>query len=280
MKVLRKIAADATGIIRVCGISVAARWLMLVLFNLPEVLKSKNLQPVDRAMGDGPFRVRRAQSSALLRGTQVFSGLREIWVRDVYLKGDFLSVPQNAVVVDLGANHGVFSTLALAQNPSVQVVAVEPSLAFVESLEKGIRANGWSTRVTAIRAFVGNFTDKQKEALRQGSDYADAPVMTEAELIARAAISKIDLLKCDIEGSEFFLLEPQSRLLAMTNQLAIELHEWGGDIRGFLSHLTRVGFEVGPVAWAHDSCIALCRRRVPVASPAPVPTGLSYEIPA
>jgi FkbM family methyltransferase len=214
----------------------------------------------------------------LLRGTQIFSSLREIWVRDVYLEGDFLSVPQNAVVVDLGANQGVFSTLALAQNPSARVVAVEPSLAFVESLEKGIRANGWSARVTAIRAFVGNFTEKQKEALRQGSDYADAPMMTEAELIARAALSKIDLLKCDIEGSEFFLLEPQSRLLAMTNQLAIELHKWGGDIRGFLNQLTRMGFEVGPVTWAHDSCIALCRRRVPVASPTPVSTGLSYEM--
>jgi FkbM family methyltransferase len=217
-------------------------------------------------MGDGPFRARRARSEAILTGTQVFSNLREIWVRDVYLKDDFLSVPKNAIVVDLGANLGVFTVLALAQHDSVRVIAIEPSLTLLKSLKNCVSANGWSERLTPIRGFIGNFTETQKAALKQGSDYADAPSISEAELISRIAISKIDLLKCDIEGSEFFLLEPDSRLLSMTDRLAIELHKWGGDIQVFLSHLIRIGFEIGRVEWAGGSCIALCRRSVPTAS--------------
>lgn len=270
MNAFLKIAADAAGISRVCGISVAAKWLSLVFIKFPAVLKSGNLQPADRAMGNGPFEAKRARSRAILTGSQVFSNLREIWVRDVYLKDDFLSVPNNGLVVDLGANLGVFSALALAQHDSVRVIAVEPSHSLLESLKKCVSANGWSARTTPIRAFIGNFTETQKTALRQGSDYADAPTITESELISRSTITKIDLLKCDIEGSEFFLLEPDSRLLAITDRLAIELHQWGGDIQMFLDHLTRIGFEIGRVEWAHGSCIALCRRNVNAASRAQV----------
>jgi FkbM family methyltransferase len=266
MNVLLKIAVDAAGITKVCGISVALKWLSLILINFPAVARSGNLQAADRAMGKGPFQARRAQSRAILIGTQVFSGLREIWVRDVYLKDDFLSVPKNAVVVDLGANQGVFSALMLAQNESVRVIAVEPSLTLLESLKKCVSANGWSARITPIRGFIGTFTETQKAALRQGSDYSDAPTIAEVELISRVEQAKIDLLKCDIEGSEFFLLEPESRLLAMTDRLAIELHQWGGDIQAFLGHLKLIGFEIGRVDWAHGSCIALCRRNAPVAS--------------
>jgi FkbM family methyltransferase len=265
MNAILKIATDAAGITRVCGPFVAAKWLGQVVVNFPAVLDSKNLQSADKAMGSGPFRATRAKSRAILTGTQVFSALREIWVRDVYLKDDFLSVPEDGLVIDLGANQGIFAALVLAQNESVRVIAVEPSVRLLDSLKKCIAANGWSERITPIRGFIGTFTETQQAALRQEADYFDAPTITEAELIARCGIDKVDLLKCDIEGSEFFLLEPESRLLAMTDRLAIELHKWGGDIERFLSHLALTGFEIGHVEWAHGSCIALCRRKVPAA---------------
>lgn len=268
MKLLLKVLTDTAGIAKVCGYSVAVRWLAQIVLHFPDVLKSGNLQPADRAMGPGPFAVRRAGSRALLKGPQVFSNIREIWVRDVYLKHDFLSVPRNAVIVDLGANQGVFSILALAQDDSVRVVAVEPSRRLTEALEDSLSANGWLARVTTVRAFVGKFTDTQKAALQQGSDYSDAPTMTEAELIERGHLSQIDLLKCDIEGGEFFMLESGSRLLSMTEQLAIELHNWGGDVHTFLVYLENIGFEIGHLDWSNGSCIALCRRAAPSVSAA------------
>jgi FkbM family methyltransferase len=244
----------------VCGWPTALKWLACIAASVGTILKTKNLQPADLAMGNGPFHVRRSQAGAMLTGTQVFSGIREIWVRDVYLKNDFLTFPQNALVVDLGANLGVFTTMALAQSPNVRVIAVEASKQLLESLQRSVAANGWSDRLVATRAFIGKFTRTQESALKQGSDYADAPILSEAELIAHNGISKIDFLKCDIEGSEFFMLEPESRLLAMTDRLAIELHGWGGDIELFLRTLKQTGFEIGHIEWAGDCCIALCRR--------------------
>jgi FkbM family methyltransferase len=261
MNAITKLAADAVGVARVCGPSTAAKWMGHVVVNLPNILTSKNLQSADRAMGSGPFKVSRANSRALLAGPQVFSGLREIWVRDVYLKNNFLTVPHGASVVDLGANLGVFSALALAQNATAKVIAVEPSITLLSSLEKCIAANGWSARLTPVRGFVGNFTETQNAALRDQADYAGAPTISEAQLISRYKISKVDFLKCDIEGSESFLIESDSQLLAMSDRLAIELHDQGVDIAKFLGHLERIGFEVGHVEWSIGSCIALCRRR-------------------
>ena len=255
-----KLASDFAGLFKVCGIYVAVKWVVLVLINFPHVLKSGDLQAADRAMGPGPFVVRRGGSRAILTGIQIFSGLREIWVRDVYLRDDFLSIPRNALVVDLGANRGIFSTLALAQHESVTVIAVEPSVDLLESLNKCVSANGWSERITCVRGFIGTFTDTQRTALSEASDYSGAPTIAEADFISQNSLSKIDFLKCDIEGSEFFMLDPDSQLLGMSDRLAIELHNWGGDIDIFLGHLTRIGFEIGHIEWAHDSCIALCRR--------------------
>lgn len=86
-------------------------------------------------MGSGPFNV----GGAILGSADdpgqdvsvVFSGIREVWVRNVYLRpvdprhagprhvdpGGVLSIPEQGVIVDLGANRGTFTALALARSP-------------------------------------------------------------------------------------------------------------------------------------------------------------------
>src|SRR3982751_6231095 len=124
---LRKLISDFWGIVRVCGIGPALRWLVCVALTMPANLKSGNLLAADRMMGTGPFRVHHAIGDALLTGESAFSGLREIWVRDVYAGGGFLQVPDGGTVVDLGANMGNFSAQALAANRSARLIAIEPS---------------------------------------------------------------------------------------------------------------------------------------------------------
>jgi FkbM family methyltransferase len=257
---VRAIVADARGIATVCGWLIALRWLTWIALTLPACVRSRNLQPADRRMGSGPFRVSRGASHALLSGPQVFSGIREIWVRDVYLRDDYLQIPQGAVVIDFGANLGNFTNLALAQHPDVRVIAVEPSLALSSSLLKSVSNNGWANRVAVKRAFVGVSTRVQS-AVADIPDYQDAPFITEEEFLSEFDIKRVDFLKCDIEGSEFFLLRPESRLLAMTRSLAIEIHTWGGPVSSFLSGLRDIGFEFGSVTYdASGCCIALCKR--------------------
>jgi FkbM family methyltransferase len=260
MKYLHVILRDARGIAAVCGWPVALRWLGCIAFTLPACMRTHNLQPADRLMGRGPFRVTHRAARARLSGEQVFSGIREIWVRDVYLKNSFLEIPAGALVIDFGANLGNFTNLALAQQKDVRVVAVEPSLRLSESLRASVEANGWAERVVLKRAFVGVTTEVQRR-VAQDPDYRGAPFMTEKEFLDEFKIERIDFFKCDIEGSEFFLLEPESKLLSLTRNLAIEIHEWGGSVSHFLSHLRHVGYEIRDVTYgAGDSCVALCQR--------------------
>ena len=211
-------------------------------------------------MGDGPFPVARGTARAELRGPQVFSGVREIWVRDVYLKDDFLQISRGALVVDFGANVGNFTNLALAQHKDVRIVAIEPSLSLSQSLQASVNGNGWLARVAVKRAFVGTSTTVQA-SVAANPDYSGAPFLTEEQFLDEFKIDHVDFLKCDIEGSEFFLLEPKSRLLSITRNLAIEIHAWGGSVARFLDHLRSVGFEIGPVTYESEgTCIALCRR--------------------
>jgi hypothetical protein len=58
---------------------------------------------IARVCGRGPFVATRGSVRAKLAGPQVISGIREIWVGDVYLKDRFLDVARGALVVDLGA---------------------------------------------------------------------------------------------------------------------------------------------------------------------------------
>jgi FkbM family methyltransferase len=260
MNQMKTIARDARGIAAACGWRVALRWLWCVMLTFSECYKTGNLQPADRRMGNGPFVAVRRGAQAKLGGQQVFSGIREIWVRDVYLKNDYLRIPAGALVIDLGANLGNFTSLALAQHDDVRVISVEPSLALSNALRESLAMNGWVDRAVVQRSFIGVTTKAQASAV-EDPDYRDAPYVTEQAFLEKFNIQHVDFLKCDIEGSEFFLMDPASKLLSLTTNLAIEIHSWGGSVPNFISFLRSAGFDIGSVVGdVSGGCIALCRR--------------------
>ena len=260
MSAIWKLPTDFAGLCRVCGLTVALRWLWCIAVSVPQILRSHNLQPADRAMGSGPFLAKRGGVRAYLEGEDVISSIREMWVRDSYLKEDFLAISPGDSVVDLGANRGRFTMLALAHGSGVRVVAVEPGQDFVECLLRTAGRNGWEDRVHVVRALLGGKSAAQESMLQQ-TRYAGVRFMEQAEFIEHEGIERIDFLKCDIEGSEFELLTPDSPLLDITRQLAIEIHADAGDPNVFLEMLKGEGFEIGPVQWDGGSCVALAKRR-------------------
>lgn len=256
-----KLLKDLIGISRVSGVSTAIRWAGCVARTMPTALRTRNLLAADRAMGTGPFQVRSGSTRARLVGEQAFSGLREVWVRSVYSEGNFLRIPDHGLVVDLGANMGNFSVMALAANPTARLIAVEPSARGVAKWQANIRANGFDNRATICRAFVGRFTAQQDSDVSGDPHYADVERLDEADFITRYGIERIAFLKCDIEGSEYFLADPDSRLLDMTDRLGIELHAFGGDVQAFLDMLVRRGFRIHVANWDGPDCIALAVRQ-------------------
>jgi FkbM family methyltransferase len=241
LRSLRIIASDFRGLCRVCGPIVAFRWLLAILLNFKACRRAGNLQPADAALGDGPFHLRLRNARATVAGKLVLTGIREIWVRDPYLN-DFLTIPENATVVDLGANMGLFTILALASGRGVRVLAVEADPNECARLRATLAANGFESRATIINAFVGGTTSFQSD-LKSTPRAAGVPTITEDEIISKLGPVPIHFLKCDIEGSEFDLLKNPGPLLAVTEQFAAELHPHAGDGNAAISQLQKLGFQ-------------------------------------
>ena len=228
------------------GPFLALKWIAMIPVRFPSILRQKNLQPADLAMGEGPFHVHfRSGVDFLVFGNSVISGIREMYVRDVYLRNGLLTIEDGDVVVDLGSNMGNFTNLALAHGKSVKVVSVEPSRGLNDSYKKSVALNdGFIERTRLVRAFVGQMGTKQEKSILEDEQYRDAEWMSEDELVTSNRLSKVDFLKCDIEGGEFGLLNPDSKLLKLTRKIAIEIHQFAGDVDGFIQMLVAQGFKL------------------------------------
>jgi FkbM family methyltransferase len=251
---------DALGLLRVLGPGPAARWCWLAARSHRQVLASGRLGSADAAMGCGPFRAWHSGRSAWIGGVAVIGGIREIWAREVYLGPGYLRLPAEGLVVDLGANMGVFTALALSRGPSVRVLAVEPTEAACAEWWRQLARNGWTGRGEVLTAFVGEATAKQADMLRRLPECRPSPFLTQEDVAERLGTAPIAFLKCDVEGSEFSLLRRGSPLLERARQVAVEIHDFAGDRRQVLDALAAQGFAV---RLSHDTptdCVALGRR--------------------
>ena len=133
---------------------------------------------------------------------------------------------------------------AYTHGKSVRVVSVEPGSNLNDSYKKSIALNnGFIERTRLVRAFVGKMGTMQNSML-EDEQYRGAEWISEDELVTSNQLSKIDFLKCDIEGGEFGLLHPGSKLLQMTRKIAIEIHQFAGNVDGFMEMLIAQGFEL------------------------------------
>lgn len=258
------ILRDFFGLWRICGGFLAIRWLILIPLNAVPIFRRGDLQPADQALGAGPFHIKIAHinSKFWIKGPSAISGIREMYVRDAYLHNGTLSIADGDTVLDLGANMGNFTNLALAHGRNVRVVAVEPNRVSNSVFHSSLKMNeGFSSRASLVRTFVGLVGNKQELLIASDDAYQGATWMSEGELLSKENLDVIDFLKCDIEGGEFDLLDGNSKLLAMTKSLAIEVHSFAGDVDSFLENIEASGFDILSKKWDPDgTCTALARR--------------------
>ena len=184
-----RFAGDAAALWRTCGPAVAARWVGSVAAHLPACLRTGSLSAADDAMGEGPFTARLGGARARLVGPGVIGGIREIWARDSYLGEGFLRISNADVVVDLGANVGHFSTLALAHGPQVRVVAVEANPEFRDPFEGNLEVNGWQGRADLLNVFIGGTTATQR-TMRLRPEVSAIPMWSQEDFIRRVETYK------------------------------------------------------------------------------------------
>jgi hypothetical protein len=192
---LKKLGGDCLGLQRVCGLPVAVRWVTALVGTFRQALQTRNLQAVDRGVGPGPFFIRYPTACRRFTGfgEGVLSGVHEMYVRDCFLRGGSLAIHDGDTVVDLGANVGNFTNLALAHGDAVRVIAVEPSRGLNDAFERSVGGNpGFRSRVALIRGFLGEPCEKQLSLTRDDQNYRDAEWLSETHFLEKAGIDRVD----------------------------------------------------------------------------------------
>ena len=186
--------------------------------------------------------------------------LWQIYVREVYgVSGDL------RVVLDAGANIGLFACYAAKRNAQCIVHAVEPFPGTVRRLQETVRRNGLTERVRVHPVALSGKSGSARmsaaveasqmvhllpETERGAPDVTVVTTLTLSELISQIGAERIDLLKMDIEGSEYEVLSATPpAVLSRVRAIALEYHKPGAaapmDKRELTRYLTRdAGFDL------------------------------------
>ncbi|GAA2429238.1 hypothetical protein GCM10010191_48230 [Actinomadura vinacea] len=190
---------------------------------------------------------------------------REVFEEDMY-RAMFAEVPPDGVVLDVGANVGLFTLLLKRERPNAVVHAFEPAPDCVEALRRnvdlqglsdvtvhpvGIGAEGRSSvPFTYYPRASGNSTryPEQKKNYGHGllkeSSTIEVEVQTLSAVLARCPeLARIDLLKIDVEGAEEdVLLGLAEADWKKVNALVIEVEDLDGRLGRIESLLAAQGF--------------------------------------
>lgn len=134
-------------------------------------------------------------------------------------------------IVDLGANIGITSKILAMRYPGAKVVSVEPDA----DNFKVLKANMKSIEHSVVKK-CGVWNKKTKLAILRGKEEygfrlvedsnGTIPVIGMAELIRENELTRIDILKVDIEGSEYQLFdESAEKWLDIVQSIVIEIHD-------------------------------------------------------
>lgn len=223
-----------------------------------------------------------------------FDRLAALWMRKWSSSGRFEArvwtelLQPGMVVADVGANVGVYALLAAERvGAAGRVYAFEPDPDNFALLEKNIAVNGYERIVTAHQAAVadraGRLTLYRRPehhgdhriyqpagAVREG---VEVPVTTLDALLSE--VSRLDVVKLDIQGAEWLALQGMSAAIAANPRMAILSEFWpegltqcGADPRAFLEAWSALGFEIQEIdddqgclrPTGNDQLLERCRR--------------------
>lgn len=203
--------------------------------------------------------------------------VREIFFERVY-NPSYLPVEENDIVVDIGANDGVFTLFAASLTRNA-IHAFEPSPRNLEVLRRNITVNGLHHVIAhgcAVSDEVGlakllldpidgqrnrlsdhivhNKNEEYKilaklnnpvSGLDEAKTYIEVPTTTLQEIMDCNKLEQIDFLKMDCEGSEGSILTSTSAdCLQRIRKIALEFHDHLSELshRDMQNILERSGF--------------------------------------
>lgn len=146
------------------------------------------------------------------------------WENQYHL--DTLTLPITPRVIDLGANIGMFSLAVKQYNPTANITAYEPHPDTFKILQKNAP---FATLKQKAASGTGGIVQFQRDGGATGLHIIEKEgIAVESETLDQilSKESKVDLLKIDIEGAEYDLLEKCSpEALQKVQRIFIEVHD-------------------------------------------------------
>jgi FkbM family methyltransferase len=187
------------------------------------------------------------------------SELKVFW--EIFVHGCYALPKTCKSILDCGANVGIFSVWAARHRPDARIVALEPFPETYAALEANIRANDLDRRVCCVPLALADASGERR--LQAGGESPDRKLLpddlndgagetvgvrcvTLAECLDLADFETVDLVKMDIEGSEWgVLLSTPASALARVRNLQLEYHEvnarFGYTPEKLFAHLAAAG---------------------------------------
>lgn len=174
---------------------------------------------------------------------------KEIFECEIYRFETLSIIP---VIIDCGANIGISSLYFKTIYPNATLIAFEPDESLAEIFQKNMVQNG-VTNFTLHKAAVWtengfiSFNNMGSEASSidvSGNSSATVPTVNLALILAEYPI--IDLLKIDIEGAEYPVIQDIAHELKRVQNLFIEYHGLATEtykLETILSIVSEAGFK-------------------------------------
>jgi len=185
----------------------------------------------------------------LRNGAQMKIGraIDHVPIIEVFLLEDYGKIPDNATIIDLGANIGVFSIYAATQASNVKIYAYEPLKDFYELMLENVKANRKEENIKCFNLAVASdslprtlyvkgtafFFPTFIAAQDDASQVAiQVPCITLSEIFETNDLKKVDLLKMDCEGAEYEILyNAPNACFQLINEIRMEYHNLDGNGR-------------------------------------------------
>ncbi len=185
---------------------------------------------------------------------------------DIYFNTPYTQHPirlsPGDVVVDIGANVGVFSTFLTTVASPLRIFSYEPSSENYRMLSKNIAENHLESQIQAFQSAVSSQNGVQALYLNARGSGGNSlfessvsetfsgqevvSVVTLEGIFDKNGLSQIDFLKLDCEGAEWEILMYSSlSTLSKVKQIAFEWHDVPGhSLEILMMHLKKIGFSI------------------------------------
>jgi FkbM family methyltransferase len=153
------------------------------------------------------------------------------------------------VIIDAGANIGVFTLYALKNATQAKLISIEPAPDSCQRMKTMLSANGLESRCTIFEAALGDRPGETTIELDVGSQFrrtgiSGHPVeMITLDSVIPPGVS-VDLLKMDVEGAEYGILPSLSPdTLRRIRRIVLEFHPQASS-RAAIDPLESNGFKL------------------------------------